>query len=78
MVLENKGSLTELSGRQQSSGLIQDLLPVLLTSVSSPLCISSEDSFEDMSSEEESLCGSPGSDADGFFFPSGLGYKVRK
>ncbi|XP_062307694.1 cyclin-G2-like [Osmerus eperlanus] len=38
----------------------------------------SEDSFEDMSSEEESLCGSPGSDADGFFFPSGLRYKGRK
>ncbi|XP_056143808.1 cyclin-G2-like [Lampris incognitus] len=30
----------------------------------------SEDSGEDMSCEEDSLCGSPGSDAEGAFFPS--------
>lgn len=38
----------------------------------------SEDSGEDMSSEGDSLCGSPGSDAEGAFFPSGFSYKGRE
>ncbi|KAK6306611.1 hypothetical protein J4Q44_G00235360 [Coregonus suidteri] len=38
----------------------------------------SEDSCEDMSCEEDSLCGSPGSDAEGAFFPSEFRNQGRK
>uniref|UniRef100_A0A8C7SHQ1 Cyclin-like domain-containing protein n=1 Tax=Oncorhynchus mykiss TaxID=8022 RepID=A0A8C7SHQ1_ONCMY len=38
----------------------------------------SEDSCEDMSCEEDSLCGSPGSDAEGAFFPSEFCNQGRK